>query len=302
MKCKYPIVIAFIFLFIACNREFKGDGDTNRHNLIHDDEKRRFHVYLPKNFDESKKYPVIIALHGRYGNARKMPEMTNLNLIADEKELIIVYPNGYKRSWNDGREHGPAAEKGIDDVGFIAKLITFMNEKYPVSKKQFYAVGMSNGGFMTMRLACQLNHKIAAFASVTGGLSDDFNCQPGKHIPIMLVAGTDDPLVPYNGGTVANSNSKTIGFEDLLNFWGENNSCNNLIIEQLPIIKDDGIRAEKWSYDDCDPTCVLFKMIGAGHTWPSGGNFLNEEHVGKPSYEIDASREIVDFFLSYSLN
>ncbi|MEX1191336.1 MAG: PHB depolymerase family esterase [Brumimicrobium sp.] len=302
-RVKFLILFLGLFLFVNCNKEFKGEGKVKRYTLKFDGEKRVFRVYTPDNYDESKSYPMVMALHGRLGNGRQMMKSSKFNPIADQKDVIMVYPNGYKKSWNDGRGEGPAYDDNIDDVGFINALINRVTGDFSVDGSKVYVCGMSNGGFMSMRLAHELNNKIAAFGTVTGSLGSNYNYNLSKEVPVMLIAGTEDPLVPYTGGEVADSDTYSRGFEELFHYFGNNNGCNNQLIEELPEKENDGIRAEKWTYETCDnnASCILFKIIGAGHTWPSGDDSLNENTVGKESSEINASEELVNFFLQHSL-
>lgn len=292
-----------LLVFIGCNREFKGDGDNMRKSISVDGVKRSFRIYLPSNYDESKSYPLLIAMHGRYGNSKNMAKSTLFSPLADEYGVIVVYPNGFKKSWNDGRGDGPAAEENIDDVKFIDMLINNLADNYSVNENKVYATGMSNGGFMAMRLACELNHKIAAFSSVTGTFSDQIDCTPDRSVPILLIAGTKDELVPYEGGEVANSGTTALGFQELLDFWATNNDCANFEETQLPETTEDGTQIEILKYSDCmnDKHCMLFKVINGGHTWPSGENFFGSDEVGITSQEINASREILEFSLQYEL-
>lgn len=299
------LVALFLLLFIgfSCNREFKGEGQTRRDTFTFDGEKRKFRIYFPENYDENQLHPVVIALHGRLGRGRQMEKSSLFNPIADEHDVIMVYPDGYKKSWNDGRGEGPAADDNIDDVGFINALINLIIGDYAVDDSRIYVCGMSNGGFMSMRLAHELNDRIAAFGSVTGSLGTNYNGVLDQPVPVMLIAGTEDPLVPYEGGEVADSDTYCMGFEELLDYYASNNNCANLTQEELPQVNNDGINTEKWTYSDCDNNakCVLFKNVGAGHTWPSGNSSLGENTVGKESSEIDASRELMEFFLQYEL-
>lgn len=303
------IILLFLItssiLISSCKREFKGEGKINREWIKVDGERRKFKVYYPQNFDENKLYPTVIAMHGRFGNSRNTQKLMMLNPIADEMGFIIVYPDGYKRSWNDGRpDAGPASEDGINDVKFISELIDYLIEDFSVHPDSIYATGMSNGGFMSMRLACELNDKIAAFSTVTGSISADFEewCDPQKSVPVMLIAGTVDPLVPYNGGGVGKNNTQVLGFEELFDFWGNHNQCFNAQTTALPDQFDDQTTVEKMYYDSCsEASVILFKVIGGGHTWPSGGQYLNEDNVGVISEEIDASKEMLQFFRNYSL-
>ena len=301
----FVLVLLFFLLGfgLGCNREFKGDGKTKKQSFTFDGEKRKFRIYFPENYDENSIHPVVIALHGRFGSGKQMEKSSLFNPIADENDVVMVYPDGYKKSWNDGRNEGPASEDNIDDVGFIDALINLIIGDYGVDDSRIYVCGMSNGGFMSMRLAHELNDRIAAFGTVTGSLSSDYNVSLNQPVPVMLIAGTEDPLVPYGGGEVAESGTYSLGFENLLDHYATNNTCATLNIQQLPQVNDDGVNTEKWVYSDCtnNAKCVLFKNIGAGHTWPSGESSLGENTVGKESSEIDASRELMNFFLQYDL-
>lgn len=303
---------SFLILFLSivffctlnnCNREFKGGGDSKKHTFHYKGENRSYRLYLPKDYDESTSYPMVLALHGRYGKGKQLEKSSLFNPLADQYGIIIVYPDGYKKSWNDGRGEGPATADNIDDVGFIETLIYRLKGDYPVDPAKIYACGMSNGGFMSMRLAHELSDIIAAFGTVTGSLGSNYNEILQNQVPILLIAGTEDPLVPYGGGEVAESGTFSVGFEDLLAYYADHNNCNELTKQVLPNKEDDGIRAEKWEYTSCeeDATCVLFKIKGAGHTWPSGKSNVNEDIVGKSSFEINASEELIQFFLSHSL-
>jgi polyhydroxybutyrate depolymerase len=213
----------------------------------------------------------------------------NLVVMRDSKEFTFI--------------DGICEVNNIDDVKFIEALIAELEGKHNVDEKRIYATGMSNGGFMAMRLAWELNHKIAAFSSVTGSFSDQFDCQPDRSVPVLLIAGTKDDLVPFNGGEVANSGTTALGFDSLIGFWGANNECVDYEITELPSTKDDGTSIELIKYSNCtdDKQCVLFKVINGGHTWPSGENFFGSNVVGLTSQEINASREIMEFSLAYEL-
>lgn len=301
---RLTLIILLLLLFgYSCNREFKGEGQTRKDTFTFDDEKRKFRIYFPENYDENELHPVVIALHGRLGRGKQMEKSSLFNPVADENNVIMVYPDGYKKSWNDGRGEGPAADDNIDDVGFINALINLIIGDYAVDDSRIYACGMSNGGFMSMRLAHELDNRIAAFGSVTGSLGTNYNQALDNAVPVMLIAGTEDPLVPYEGGEVADSGTESMGFEALLEYYAANNNCDTLNVQQLPQVNDDGVNTEKWVYSDCEESakCVLFKNIGAGHTWPSGDAALGENTVGKESSEIDASRELMNFFLQYEL-
>src|SRR5581483_3057368 len=67
-------------------------------------------------------YPLVLAFHGRGTTANWMARRTHLNRVADEQHFLVVYPDGYKGQWGDGRGQTPAEREGVDDVAFIATL------------------------------------------------------------------------------------------------------------------------------------------------------------------------------------
>jgi polyhydroxybutyrate depolymerase len=148
--------------------------------------------------------PLLILLHGRYGNGVVTEEHSRLSALADREGFVVVYPDGIDRSWHDRREQGPAAEAHVDDVAFISSLIDTMVREESVDPKRVYVAGISNGAMMTFRLACELSEKIAAVGAVIGALPENGaqDCKPSHPMPLVMFSGTEDPLVPYAGGEV----------------------------------------------------------------------------------------------------
>ncbi|MBS1527753.1 MAG: prolyl oligopeptidase family serine peptidase, partial [Bacteroidetes bacterium] len=166
---------------------------------------REFVTYLPVAMNAGDKLPVIILLHGRLGTASGQMRFADFRPIADREKIIIVCPQGIDRSWNDGRDT-PAHKKGINDVKFIDELISYIIKTYNADERRVYATGMSNGGFMTSRLACELSNRIAAIAVVAASMDKDMvSYKPIKAMPVMYIQGTDDPLVPFAGGEMKGS-------------------------------------------------------------------------------------------------
>src|SRR6185312_7796791 len=135
--------------------------------LTHKGIKRTYYYYVPKVVSPAKKVPLLFVLHGAGGNGEQISNFTKYKAIADKDTFIVVYPSGYKKHWNDGRDADfESHTMNIDDVGFIDTLITIFQNKYSIDSKRIYATGLSNGGFMCFRLACELNDKITAIAPV----------------------------------------------------------------------------------------------------------------------------------------
>ncbi len=282
---------------------YAGNGKTIKSSITDQKIKRNYRLYLPENYFPSKAMPLLIVLHGRFGTGKGMIRFAAFNPLADKEGIIIAYPDGYKRSWHDARNHGPASDKGIDDVAFISRLIDTISARYAVDRSRVYVAGMSNGGFMALTLACALPDKIAAVASVTGSMAPDPGswCKPDKAVSILLIPGTMDPIVPFTGGEISNGN-KTIAFSAVADFWAENNKCNKApVLINLPDNFNDGTSVRKIFYTACEQnsTVEMYCITGGGHTWPGGLQYLPEARIGRVCKEIQAEEIIVHFLLQH---
>src|SRR3569833_1358783 len=169
--------IILALLLLTCLRI---SAQQKKEAITVDDLKREFITYLPAGFSDTTKLPVIISLHGRLGTAEGEIKFADFRPIADMEKIIIVCPQGINRSWNDGRGT-PAHKKGINDVKFIDELIKYTIKTYHADGTRVYVTGMSNGGFMTSRLACELNYRIAAIAVVGASMDKDAGYRPRRY-------------------------------------------------------------------------------------------------------------------------
>jgi polyhydroxybutyrate depolymerase len=216
-----------------------------------------------------------------------------MDATADENGFIVCYPNGVDASWNVGWAFGSDA----DDVGFLSTLVDSLSGEYNIDQKRLYSCGMSNGGFMSYKLACEASDKFAAIASVTGSMvpSELAQCSPVRKIPVMQIHGTSDQTVAYEGSSIG------AGIEEVVLFWAGQNNC-NLTPEIIPvedINTDDGCSAERIEYSDCtdDKEVVFYKIDGGAHTWPDAAIT-----IGATNRDFNASLEIWNFFNRFDLN
>jgi len=259
---------------------------------------RTYGLYRPTGWDKLKKMPLVLMLHGAGGDAEKMEQLTGFVAIAEREKFMLVYPEGLNYQWNDGRGRNEL----ISDVGFIHKLIDFMISEYNIDSNKVYVGGMSNGGFMTMRLACELPEKIAAVAAVASTVDSavDADCQRTKPMPVMLISGDKDKLVPLNGGIVARlPHSVLLSQRSLGRKWAERDGCNPTpVVTDLPELKQDGTSVTETHYTGGkNNTEVITYLIGnGGHTWPGGYQYLPTMLVGKTTRDLNASEVIWEFF------
>ena len=280
-----------------------------RYYLDHGGRERTFLVYEPATLNEKERLPLLLCLHGGGGTDRGMVSLTNdrFNELADRYGFLVVYPRGIDKGWNDGREgdHSTAAYEGIDDVGFFRTLIHELGKKYPVDEERIFTCGISNGGFMSNRLACELPELIsgAALVAATMGRKYATLCRPAEGVDILLINGTDDPLVSWEGGPVrvlGQERGEVLSAREAVRHWVKINGCDTVpVIEHLPDRDpDDGttVACYRYFHQNGGNEVVLVEVQGGGHTWPGGRQYLGERIIGKTSRDIKACDLIWEFF------
>ena len=219
-------------------------------------------------------YPLVIVLHGSSGSASSIEETSGMDSLADAQAFLVAYPNGtggdfnlYPSDWNAGTCCGGANRDNVDDLGFLAALITEVSAQVPVDARRVYVTGFSAGGRMAYHAGCQLSTTIAAIAVVEGSLVDDA-CTPTKPVALWAVHGTDDAEVLYDedappppGDVPALADS----LPPAVQFWTALNGCTT---GTLTATSD---HVGHTSFTSCTGADVSFYSIDGGtHGWPGG--------------------------------
>jgi len=271
---------------------------------------REYRVYIPKSYNTNREYPLVFILHGGGGSAKRMTQFVgnSFNKLADSEEFIAVYPNGYKKGWNDGaRDTMTAARRlNIDDVAFFDAVISDLKKKVSVDSKHIFACGISNGGFMVQRLAVERSDVFKSVAVVSANLSvgQSQKNPPPNPVSILFICGTADPLVPYNGGPVTVLKQKrgmVKSMDGTIDFWKNVNGCTTEGAKHVfPDLnkRDESNAIQTIWYNPEHPNIKvsLIKIENGGHTWPGGAQYLPKSLVGTVNRDFDASKEIWEFF------
>jgi len=286
----------YLFTAICLLAVVKSHAQTD--SFIYDGIMRNYNVHVPPSFSSNDTLPVVFSLHGLLMNASSQETYSEFSPLADSENFIVVYPNGLNNSWNS---NGSPYHSGVDDVGFLSAIIDTLHQRYHIDLNRVYSCGMSNGGFMSYRLACELSNRIAAIASVTGSMTDSmmFYCAPSRPVPVMRIHGTSDLIVNYNGvGGISSAEASN-------DYWVQFNSCPaSPAVVQIPNNNTgDNCTAEKSVWTPCSnqSEVVFYKVNGGGHTWP-GSPDLFGGLGGATNQDFDASEAIWDFFNQYDLN
>ena len=289
--------ITVLLLLVGCTFSSFSQQTINA-SITHDGIQRDYILYIPELYDGSTAVPLVLNFHGYGSNAAQQMFYGDFRDIADTEGFLLVHPEGTtfigNQFWNVGF---PGLSSTIDDVGFTEALIDELATLYTIDLDRVYATGMSNGGFMSFLLACQLSEKIAAVASVTGSMTQDTfdDCNAQHPTPVLQIHGTDDGVVLYNG------NNLSIPIADVISYWVDFNNCETTpTTTTLPDVDvSDGSTIEHSVYEDGDNgiTTEHMKVIGGGHTWP--GSVINTAGTNQ---DIDASMEIWLFFSRFDIN
>lgn len=290
-------LITKIFIILLIGISTKGNSQvTLEDSFMVNGLMRNYFLYVPAINSAQEPVPLVLNLHGYGSNKLEQLFYGDFRAIADTANFMIAVPNGSidlnsTLSWNT---FGIGT---VDDVDFISQLIDRINTSYSVDQNRIYSTGMSNGGFMSFELACQLSNRITAIASVTGSmLSSKFAlCNPTHPIPVMQIHGTMDGTIPYEGNFAFSS------IDSLVSFWRTQNQCNpSAEFEAVPnIVISDNCTAEHytWNSNTSISSVEFYKVIGGGHSWP--GAIVN---INTTNMDFSASKEIWRFFSQYRKN
>lgn len=282
------------------------DNEMLSGQLVHQGRMRTYHLYLPKGYNRSQSLPLVMAFHGGYGKGKRFARNTGFNEIADQEGFVVVYPDALNMHWNDGRG---TASPDVDDVGFVRTLLERLIRFRNIDPSRIYATGISNGGFFTQRLACEMSDTIAAFATVSATLPEELksSCQPKKPVSILMINSPQDELVPWEGGETGGLGGRVLSVPNTVEFWRKENAASPVAETQaLPVIDPSDstrVRLSRYSGGRRGSEVLLYTIQGGGHTWPDGNNshhIINR--VGKTSRQLKASQAIWNFLRRHTLS
>lgn len=314
------ILLTALFLIVLIVNDGWGIGvrDTwagdNTGSITCDGTVRTYLVHVPSQNDKKNPIPLLFVLHGGGGTGKGMVQLTlgGFNILAEKEGFIVVYPDGVEKHWNDGRglRRYHLQREHIDDVGFISALIDHLEQELNIDKRRIYITGISNGGMMSYRLACELTDRIAAISPVASSMGENIslNCSPSKPISVLMINGVEDPLVPWKGGEIKVGPlqfGKVLSVSSTVRFWVNHNQCSSFPIISWEPDKDphDGTRVRREVYGQGreGTEVTLYAIEGGGHTWPNGYQYLGEWMIGRTGRDIDANEVIWNFVKRYSL-
>lgn len=243
--------------------------------IEHDDLMRGYQLHVPQGYSGDTRVPLHFDLHPLYSNAYIIEKQSGFRAHSDQNGFILVQPNGLGRSWNGGPKCcGPANKNEIDDVGFIRAIRDDLVARgLNIDTDKVYLDGMSNGGYLANRIACEDTELVGGIAVVVGsiGFDDVLDCAPSGPVPVLMISGGKDNLDQRN---------------ESFDRWVTLNACS------VPRTESFGVFTCT-TYTDCEAGVETRHCVGTGvgHCWP-GTDFK----IYGCNQDLDASQHILDFF------
>ena len=297
-------VLLAVITSAACAETFEAGGIARTYTAI-----------IPK----ATPAPLVLVLHGNLQQGDDMRTRTSWPDVARREGLVTVFPDGLNRAWADLRgdagRAGRAPPKNTDDVAFLSALVAKFVRDGVADPKRVYVTGVSNGGYMTMTLVCTHAELFAAAASVIANFTEAMmaSCKPSRPVPMLMMNGTADPLIAYEGGrgTSRFAVPNVVSTENSIAFWRNNNGCaaGDRRPTKLPDKdKDDSSTVTRIESDCPDGRdVVLYRIDGGGHRMP--GAFPDARFVrvvdfllGPQNHDIDGAETIWAFFKTHTLH
>ena len=173
--------------------------------------------------------------------------------------------------------------------------------KYSVDSRRIYATGLGDGGFMALRVGCNMADRVAAIAIVGAAMPKTMICLPARAPSVLFINGTDDPIVPDNGGTYKPGRFHVLSAEDSAKTWAKFDHCGEKPEQaKLPSADKGGKETKTYTYSGCQDNAqvVLYSVKNGGNTWPGGEQYMSEKEVGKTSNALNANDAIWNFLVT----
>jgi len=246
---------------------------------------RWFSIHIPAGYDPKTPTPLLINLHGYGSTMFDQQEVSEMNAKADLEGFVVVHPQalGEPASW-----HGPLpGVEGQIDKDFFVTLLEYLNGLINIDQGRIYATGLSNGATMSNALGCFMSETFAGIAPVAGGHTDFPNCDIERPLSVLVIHGTEDPTIPYEGRS-----NEVPPVHLWVEYWAQRNGCQPDPQVEQP---DPSLKIETWGGCDEGVTVRLVSRIGGAHVWPGSSLAQLRENIEPNIYATDL---IWEFFES----
>lgn len=296
---------------VACaSASSKAPGAIETVTLQVGERSREYLVYKPESLKSSTgKHPLVIVLHGGGGTSRQMVRETGDEFfeLAESDGFFVIFPNAVNKVWDFGAgKISSELKERVDDRSYFAAVLASAVATLPVDPRRVFATGISRGGQASYFIACEYPGRIRAIAPIAMPLPAYLvqSCREGPPVGVAIMNGTNDPLVPYDGGTIKigrRERDEVISTDDTVTLWRKRNGCEAAdSVESTIDTANDDMHVELTAWRYCSGADVLlYRIVGGGHTWPSGSQYLPAFIVGRVTKDIDGANVAWSFFSQF---
>lgn len=281
------IIVMSIFIFITSITFSQG---MYKKKIVYvDGMERNYYVYIPSSLPKNQKVPVVLIFHGFNSDANGTRWLLKTDKFAEKYGYILAFPNAVKKTWNAGK--GPSAGKSkADDVLFSVKVLEHLEVSYPIDTAKVYSMGFSAGAQLINKLLCTFPYLFTAAAIVAHTFNEE-RCDVATKIPIAIVHGTKDKMVPFAGGGIFGFSSH----DETVNHYKKRNQA----FAKVSLLDKKTVKA--YSFINAKERTEVIDVIclGNGHTWP-GGREIMLDQLGTANKELVANDFLFNFFSKYS--
>jgi len=302
------LICLFSLLFSLGCHSFASNEKLQEKTFFHNEINRTYWLYIPDKYSFTDTLPLVMILHGGGRcHGAEFAERTGFLLLAEKEGFIAIYPDGIDNQWNDGREKSFRKNKdniNIDDVDFLYDLINYSIKNLKADPARIYLTGLSNGGMMTLRMGIEHSSIFTAIAPVIANIPVNISSSvPASPLSILIMNGTEDPLVPWKGGSVrvfGKEYGEVLSTDKTVEYWVKYNNCNtNPSITELPD-KDkcdhSTVKVSVYGEGKEGSEVILYEITGGGHSFPGSPVPDRPSIVGYKNKDIKAPEIIWEFF------
>ncbi|MCM0621210.1 alpha/beta hydrolase family esterase [Nocardioides bruguierae] len=276
---------------------------AERVDMVSGGRRRSYRMVRPSDVEPGA--PILLALHGSLMDADSFRQFSGgtFDDVAARDGVVVVYPDAIEGMWVDGRIDTPAKarEMGVDDVAFLAHVLEDVAARTGADTDRAYVVGFSNGGQMATTLAHvrpDLAHGVA-LVGATLPVAENWDVDDQRvAMPVLLVHGTEDPVVPYAGGVASlfgKARGANLSIRDTSSYWLQRNGITSRGASRF--LADDGatrVRHLHWEEDGKHPV-ALYSVQGGGHSVPNL-RVRAFKKMGATNRALDTGAVAWDFF------